>query len=134
MKNFVKETGIICLQIKIGENKKENVSHTLALIREAVTKFNPRLICLPECFNGLYGVEYFSKNAEIIPGGYTSNALSNISKELNIYIVGGSIIECESLDSQVLYNTIGVWGPNGELICKHRKVLFLIKNHFDNAI
>lgn len=63
--------------------------------------------------------EYFPKYAESIPDGETSVALSNAAKENNIYVVGGTIPEIEG---DKLYNTCTIWGPDGALIAKHRKV------------
>lgn len=122
-----------------GDNKEENVSHALDEIRKAVKKYNPRVVALPECFNAPYGEEFFDQYAELVPNGPTSNQLANIAKELNIYLVGGSIIERDPDHPSKLYNTGTVWSPNGDLIAKHRKVRLInldIKssnNHHDGA-
>ncbi|XP_068987925.1 katanin p60 ATPase-containing subunit A-like 2 isoform X3 [Bombus flavifrons] len=63
--------------------------------------------------------KYFPKYAESIPDGETSVALSNAAKENSIYVVGGTIPEIEG---DKLYNTCTIWGPDGTLIAKHRKV------------
>lgn len=59
------------------------------------------------------------ENAEVIPSGITAQLLSRLAKELNVYIVGGSIPES---DDSATYNTTTVWSPTGELIAKHIKV------------
>lgn len=69
----------------------------------------------------------FRQYAEVIPGGQTCNALSQAAKSNQIYIVGGSIPEI--CDGKV-YNTCTVWDPNGDLIAKHRKVLFIYVRRF----
>lgn len=52
--------------------------------------------------------------------GETSVALSKAAKENSIYVVGGTIPEIEG---DKLYNTCcTIWGPDGTLIAKHRKV------------
>lgn len=107
-----------------GDDKEENVNHALDEIRKAVDKFQPRVVALPESFNAPYGEEYFEQYAELVPNGPTCTRLSNIAKELNIYLVGGSIPERDVDDPSVLYNTATVWSPNGDLIAKHRKVIF----------
>lgn len=56
---------------------------------------------------------------QLIPGGWTSKELSKTAKELGIYLIGGSIPE---RDQNKLYNTCTVWGPQGDLIAKHRKM------------
>lgn len=68
-----------------------------------------------------YGTKYFNEYAETIPDGYTSQALSNIAKELKVFLVGGTIPERDNSDNK-LYNTCTVWSPSGDLIAKYRKV------------
>jgi omega-amidase len=56
--------------------------------------------------------------AEPIPGE-TTNLLSQIAKELQIVLIGGTIPE---RDGDKLYNTATVWGTSGELLAKYRKM------------
>ena len=72
-----------------------------------------------EIFNGAYGLEFFKPSAEEIPGE-TSQFLSSLAKEHSIHLVGGSITEKED---DKYYNTCLVYGPDGSLLAKHRKVL-----------
>lgn len=52
----------------------------------------------------------------------TVHFLSQLARELNIYLIGGSIPEIgESADRQV-FNTCTVYDRSGDLIAKHRKV------------
>lgn len=111
------------IQLLCGDNKEQNVQHAIDEIRKAVAKYRPRVVALPECFNAPYGEEFFAKYAEFVPEGPTCAAMSAIAKELNIYLVGGSIPERDSDDSKKLYNTATVWSPNGQMIAKHRKVI-----------
>lgn len=46
-------------------------------------------------------------------------ALSEAARKNNVYVIGGTIPE-RSHDK--LYNTCTVWGPDGKLVTKHRKV------------
>uniref|UniRef100_A0A8C5NZD0 Omega-amidase NIT2 n=1 Tax=Jaculus jaculus TaxID=51337 RepID=A0A8C5NZD0_JACJA len=71
-----------------------------------------------ECFNSPYGTKYFPEYAEKIPGECTQK-LSEVAKECSIYLIGGSIPE---EDAGKLYNTCAVFGPDGTLLVKHRKV------------
>lgn len=105
-----------------GDNKEENVAHAMDEIRKAVKKYRPRIVALPEFFNAPYGEQYFEQHAELVPEGPTCAALSAVAKELNIYLVGGSIPERDSLVPRALYNTATVWSPDGKMIAKHRKV------------
>lgn len=105
----------------VGNNKQENIEHACELIRKTVANDKPRIVGLPECFNSPYGTQYFAQYAENVPDGETSMALSSIAKELNIYLIGGSIPERDNSNNN-LYNTCTVWSPNGELLAKYRKV------------
>lgn len=120
------EFGISLIQLKTTNNKVENVENAIALIRETVKVHKPRLVALPECFNAPYEEELFNQYAEFIPDGPTSVRLSRIAKELNIYLLGGSIPERDTENPETLYNTATVWSPEGELIAKHRKVFHAI--------
>lgn len=110
------------LQLTGSNDKEANVKNAINEIRRVVKEQKPRLVALPECFNAPYGEEFFDHYAEYIPNGPTSTQLSSIAKELNIYLVGGSIIERDTEKHNVLYNTATVWSPEGKLIAKHRKV------------
>ncbi|XP_035854984.1 LOW QUALITY PROTEIN: omega-amidase NIT2-like [Sander lucioperca] len=77
-----------------------------------------RLSLIQECFNSPYGTCFFSEYAERIPGESTQ-VLSEAAKENKVYLVGGSIPE---EDGGKLYNSCTVFGPDGELILKHRKI------------
>ena len=100
----------------VGENKVENIKKAITLIKKA-TENGSKVVALPECFNSPYGIQHFSKYAEPIPDGETSQALSAAAKENNIFLVGGSIPES---DEGKLFNTCTVWNPEGMLLCKHR--------------
>lgn len=102
-------------------NKVENVTHACNCIRKTVEKDKPKLVALPECFNSPYGTKYFNEYAENIPNGQTSTILSNLAKELKIFLVGGTIPERDTASNK-LYNTCTVWSPSGDLIAKYRKV------------
>jgi omega-amidase len=118
MDKLARTLRIGCVQLKVGANKTVNVTNALNKIREAKLK-GAELVCLPECFNSLYGTKYFDEYAETIPGE-TTNLLSEIAKELQIYLVGGTIPERDNTGK--LYNTSTVWGKSGELLAKYRKM------------
>ncbi|XP_051996497.1 omega-amidase NIT2-like [Xyrauchen texanus] len=61
---------------------------------------------------------FFAEYAEKIPGESTQ-MLSEAAKECGIYLVGGSIPE---EDGGKFYNTCSVFGPDGKLLVKHRKI------------
>ncbi|XP_062451936.1 omega-amidase NIT2-like [Rhea pennata] len=74
--------------------------------------------CLRECFNSPYGTQYFKEYAETIPGE-SRHKLSEAAKECSIYLVGGSLPE---EDGGKLYNTCTVFGPDGVMLAKPRKL------------
>jgi len=119
MEKLTKALRIALIQLKIGKNKTENVSNAIDSIKRTVAEHKPHIVTLPECFNSPYGTKHFDEYAESIPDGYTCTALSQIAKELKIYLVGGSIPE---RDNNTLYNTCTIWSPAGELIGKFRKI------------
>lgn len=108
------------LQLKGSKDKLANINNASQKIREAVQQHKPRLLVLPECFNCPYGTKYFREYSETIPTGQTSQKLSELAKELQVYIVGGTIPELGENDK--IYNTCTIWSPDGKLMAKHRKV------------
>lgn len=123
---------ISLIQMKIGKNKLDNVAHACNCIRKTVENDKPQVIALPECFNSPYGTKYFNDYAENIPDGETSKALSNIAKELKVFLIGGTIPERDNSDNK-LYNTCTVWSPSGDLIVKYRKVIILLHSIIKNS-
>ncbi|XP_057875194.1 omega-amidase NIT2 [Melospiza georgiana] len=105
------------IQLHVSAVKSDNLQRACGLVREASAK-GAKLVALPECFNSPYGTQYFKEYAEKIPGESTQK-LSEVAKECSIYLIGGSIPE---EDGGKLYNTCAVFGPDGALLAKHRKV------------
>lgn len=63
----------------------------------------------------------FAENLNDINSSPSSLMLSEVAYSLGVTIIGGSIPERDASSSR-LYNTCCVFGPNGELKAKHRKV------------
>uniref|UniRef100_A0A2L2YDI6 omega-amidase n=1 Tax=Parasteatoda tepidariorum TaxID=114398 RepID=A0A2L2YDI6_PARTP len=105
------------IQFAVSTSKEQNLNRIQKFIKEAAQN-GANLVCLPECFNSPYGVNYFKQYAENIPGE-TSKLLSDTAKENKVYLIGGTFPEKQ--DSK-LYNTCLVYNPEGELIAKHQKV------------
>ncbi|CAL1286154.1 unnamed protein product [Larinioides sclopetarius] len=105
------------IQCAVSPNKEKNLEKACALIKEAAQN-GANLVCLPECFNAPYGVNYFNQYAESIPG-CTSDLLSKNAKENNVYLIGGTFPE---KDDGKLFNTCLAYGPDGKLLAKHRKI------------
>jgi len=121
----------VCLiQADIKATIVQTVENAVNLIRKAVQQHKPKIVALSECFYSPYVSSTFVNIAEPIPDGFTSTALRGVAKELGVYVVSGTIIE---RDTNGLYNTSAVWGPNGELVARHRKV-HLCDIHMGNGL
>ena len=73
-------------------------------------------------WNCPYSTDYFAKHAEDFDKVDSSPTLSMLSEATlchNITIIGGSVPE---LANGRLYNTCCVFGPDGKLNARHRKV------------
>ncbi|KAK3593071.1 hypothetical protein CHS0354_007862 [Potamilus streckersoni] len=105
------------IQLAVTASKSDNLARATKFVREAATN-GAKIVALPECFNSPYGTKYFPTYAEKIPGQSTE-ALSSAAKDNNIFLIGGSIPE---EDEGTLYNTCMVFGPDGHMLAKHRKV------------
>ena len=108
------------VQLLISAKKADNLLNAKRLIIEA-SKNGAKIISLPECFNSPYGTQYFAEYAEKIPGEST-NMLAEIAKELNVYIIGGSIPEASVEKEGTFYNTSMIFGPDGSKIGKYQKM------------
>lgn len=109
------------IQLLVSANKSQNLKRAAELVSKA-SKNGANVVVLPECFNSLYGTQYFVEYAEQIRGN-TSRALSEIAKENDIYLVGGSFPESEEKNGKTYYyNTCTIWNRTGELIGVHRKL------------
>ncbi|HAJ95666.1 MAG TPA: carbon-nitrogen hydrolase [Actinobacteria bacterium] len=113
-----KKISLAICQMRIDKNKSTNLCRAEELIRQAKKNHCPDIIILPEMFNCPYSYDYFVKYAENFPGE-TTELLSTLSKELNTYIIGGSIPEAWN---GKIFNTSYTFDRNGEIIAKHRKI------------
>ncbi|KAL3227463.1 hypothetical protein MRX96_004170 [Rhipicephalus microplus] len=108
---------VALIQLAVKASKAENLARAGVEIKKAASS-GAKFVCLPECFGFPYGAQYFPKYAESIPGE-TSEMLSRAARENGVYLIGGSMAESEN---GKLYNTCLVYGPDGEMLAKHRKV------------
>ncbi|WRX35007.1 Carbon-nitrogen hydrolase - like 10 [Theobroma cacao] len=109
-------------QLSVTPDKERNIEHARKAIEEAAQK-GAQLVLLPEIWNSPYSNDSFPVYAEDIDAGGDASPstamLSEVSSRLKITIVGGSIPErC----GDMLYNTCCVFGTDGKLKAKHRKV------------
>lgn len=105
------------VQMLAGNDKQANLQEATRWIRDAAVK-GARLVALPEVFIWRGSKKLERQFAEAIPGP-SSNALSNLARELGIYLLAGSILE-EILDSERAYNTSLLFDPAGKQIACYR--------------
>ncbi|XP_027355047.1 omega-amidase, chloroplastic [Abrus precatorius] len=109
-------------QLSVTPDKDRNIDHARNSIRDAASK-GAHLVLLPEIWNSPYSNDSFPVYAEDIDAGGDASPstamLSELSRLLKITIVGGSIPE---RSEGRLYNTCCVFGTDGKLLAKHRKI------------
>ncbi|KAL6544346.1 Omega-amidase, chloroplastic [Orobanche gracilis] len=109
-------------QLRVTADKESNILHARSKIEEAAER-GAKLVVLPEIWNSPYSNDSFPLYAEDIDAGVDASPstamLSEIARLSEITIIGGSIPE---RSGDKLYNTCCVFGPDGKLKAKHRKV------------
>jgi len=106
------------IQMLVSDDKQQNLQNARKKIDEAA-KAGAKLISLPECFNCPYSTDSFGPYSEPVPDGPSCQMLSAAARENSIYLIGGSIPEKEN---NKVYNCCVVFGPDGKMLGKHRKV------------
>ncbi|MCR5025832.1 MAG: carbon-nitrogen hydrolase family protein [Methanobrevibacter sp.] len=109
---------IALCQMNVVDNKQENIKKAISMINEAANQ-NSNFIVLPEMFNCPYSNDKFIEYAEEENLSITLDNISKLAKKHETYILAGSIPEKE--DSKI-YNTSYLFGKDGEIITKHRKM------------
>ncbi|KAL2501178.1 Omega-amidase [Forsythia ovata] len=111
---------IALCQLSVTSDKERNIAHAREAIEEAAGK-GAQLILLPEIWNSPYSNDSFPVYAEEIDADKSPSTamLSELSRSLKITIIGGSIPE---RSGDRLYNTCCVFGADGKLKAKHRKI------------
>ncbi|KAA1478815.1 carbon-nitrogen hydrolase [Dentipellis sp. KUC8613] len=124
---------------QIGFDKAQNLKHARDMVLKAARGETsmigkPDLVVLPECFNSPYGHVHFPLYAETVgfsPGekyditkssSETVKMLSDVAKEMGVWLLGGSMPERDPADESKVYNTATVYSPEGDLVAIHRKV------------
>ncbi len=108
----------IQMESVIGDVKL-NIDTTNNLIRANLEKYDGAdLLFLPEVWTCGWEPAVFPNAAENIDNSASLRMLSNISKEYNVNIVGGSFIRKEK---EHLYNSCPVFNRNGDLVAIYDK-------------
>lgn len=106
------------VQMAVGSEKEKNLEKAALMVEEAAAA-GADVVVLPEMFACPYQTELFPKYAEP-EGGPMWQALSDMAKKENIWLVGGSVPELG--DGGAIYNTCFVFDPTGKQVGRHRKV------------
>lgn len=117
---------IALCQFPVTREKATNHQTASEYIRNAASQ-GAKMVVLPEIWNSPYATAAFPEYAEEIPADFrelstkspSAALIQALSRELNLWIVAGSIPEVE--DGKY-YNTSLVFNPEGEIVAKHRKV------------
>ena len=112
-------------QMRMTPDIEKNLQKALGMVAQAARK-GAQIVCLPELFTAPYfaqaqgakGKRKAAAYAESVPGKTTS-ALSEAAAENKVVLVGGSVYEKAG---GRLYNTSAVFGPDGKMLGKYRKV------------
>jgi len=125
-----KVVGIIQLKSKLND-KENNLERLESLIYEE--KERADLYVLPEFFNIGYDLENINNNAEmlgeLIPDGYTTLKIIEITKRYNISIIA-NILEKDSIIKGKYYDTSFLVDEKGQLLGKYRKIFVHPKEKF----
>ena len=105
------------VQMKTCENKETNINTARKGIIECVIK-GADIIILPEIFNSPYDTKKFREYSEQ-RNGQTWTFLSNMAKDYNKILIGGSFPEN---DNNQIYNTSFIFNSEGKQIGMHRKM------------
>ena len=116
--NNVMKLGMI--QMLVSNDKQLSVEKAIKNIEMLANK-GAQIIVLPEMFNCPYETNQFPIYAES-HGDSTYKRMSEIAALKKIYLIAGSIPEVEN---DKIYNTSYIFGPQGQLIGKHRKLHML---------
>ena len=108
---------IALCQMATFMDKEDNKAKAKKLVEKAATN-GAQVVVLPEMWNTPYSNNYFRPFAEP-QDGPTVRFLSDLAKDNDIYLIGGSISE---LDDGKVYNTSYSFDRQGNIIGKHRKV------------
>lgn len=106
------------VQLSAGSDKDENFDKAERYSRAAARQ-GAQLIVLPEVFSWRGARDEEAEAAEPIPGP-TTRRLADLAKDLQVHLVGGSILE-KATGSAKVFNTSTVHAPDGALLGKYRK-------------
>ncbi len=107
------------LQMTSGAEKPANLATAIGLVRRAHA-LGARFIGLPENFSWMGPEADRAAAAESLDGA-TLSGLAQLARELQITLLGGSILEAGAPGGR-LYNTSVLFGPDGGRLGVYRKI------------
>ena len=121
---------VAVVQLDSKADKERNVRRMCSFVDEAA-EANADLVAFPEMATYVGDTSRYSDVAEKIPGP-TIDTLAEKAREHALYVHTGSLFESIP-DSDRVYNTSGILGPDGELLDTYRKIhLFDIGGDVDH--
>lgn len=118
----MKTANIACVQFAPVTAQKDKNTEKMVFWIQKVAEDHPEtdLIILPELANTGYDAtkEEFEEMAEAAHGGETGEKIRGLARKYHCYITYGYA----ERDGKTLYNSMAMYGRNGELIQNYRKV------------
>lgn len=117
------EITIALCQMRVIDNKKENIKKASSMIKESKEK-GAEIAILPEMFNCPYENEKFIEYGEILEESETLKSISKTAKNNNIHVLAGSIPEkvINETENKELFNTSVLFDNTGKILGYHRKI------------
>jgi nitrilase len=111
---------ITVIQKNVSADKNANIASVEKLVERAVEQDRPDFVILPEMIACIAGSPASMKaSAEPFPGGEVYERFSNLARRLKVNLHIGSAME---LEGEKVYNTSLVFGREGQLLAKYRKI------------
>lgn len=107
------------VQMTSGSDKERNLECAEHLVRQAAER-GATLVVLPEVFNWRGRKAAQAQAAEDL-GGLTLSRMAQLARELELFLVAGSITERIAGDAKA-YNTSVLLGPDGAMLGCYRKI------------
>lgn len=113
---------VSAIQLQSGPDREQNHAEVRRLCAMAMTGETPELLVLPEVFAFQGGSLPARRDAaEAIPDGPSSRLLRELAITHRVAVHGGSFLERDP-ESGALFNTSVVYGPDGSLLARYRKL------------
>jgi predicted amidohydrolase len=117
----IRNAGVAAIQMVSGPEVEQNIDSARRLIREAASG-GASLVLLPEYWPilGLHETDKLTK-AESIGNGPIQRFMSQLSRELGIWLIGGTLPLVSPVNGKVL-NTLLVYNPTGDAVARYDKI------------